>query len=646
MESTCSPSELPQSTAPSSPPLPSIDLSSPHIPPLQSLINRNTLKELDLSAILRNPQLRHDLIFDAGLQFRPTSSRRKRELADRYWRAVTQEIESGCTCVSFDAEGRPCDCVCVCSRAPTPPTKPVLTYLSSRGVATLRMPSRVQSLLSEFLEVLLYVIQPLSSISGTYSQPGTFQAQVDQHAAQAAELRSAFDPKLIQQELRHQLFDPSGLFSLIGQTLKSHCAPMRDRAVDAMVAVAKSCAPGQGGTKADAVKAVRMCLDILELMKLDIANHQLQTLRPFLIDSSGPYELKIFQDRKGPASALDFTRTWLQTAHGKLMASNSINHPFKPSEPLVFDSLPYTQQVYLSVIKGFFDLVFDPPQVPSSTHIPHSAQPSHSTAPLPSYPETTYLDSARLLILANDASDAAALYLFLMLYRQLVFSSNQPSATGARDGSGLTEADMLQLKKEIRDISSSHLGVLLGNADTEGLSESERERRRKWRADIVLQIALRAKEAQSSKPGATCSTVPDESTLRLAERWTSTNMRSGSALSVMLKNKIRDAVFSHVLALTFFSRDSSRLLKRSDEPLVANVPPPSAGMEPLADEIASLSERLAKVASIHIAAYLPLYEQDGFLHSPSSPPPPSPTVSASSVPCTLSLDSSPAGCSA
>jgi len=43
---------------------------------------------------------------------------------------------------------------------------------------------------------------------------------------------------------------------------------MRDQIVEAMVEVAQSCAPGGSGTKADAVKAVRMCLDILVLMKL------------------------------------------------------------------------------------------------------------------------------------------------------------------------------------------------------------------------------------------------------------------------------------------------------------------------------------------------------------------------------------------
>ena len=91
---------------------------------------------------------------------------------------------------------------------------------------------------------------------------------MQEHAAQAAYMRSVFDPELIEQELRHELFDPSGLFLTIGRTLKSHCAPMRDRAVENMIAVAQSCAPSGGGSKADAVKAVRLCMDILEFMKL------------------------------------------------------------------------------------------------------------------------------------------------------------------------------------------------------------------------------------------------------------------------------------------------------------------------------------------------------------------------------------------
>jgi hypothetical protein len=189
-------------------------------------------------------------------------------MAENYWNAITRELESGCTCVSFDPQGKPHDLICACGKVSLPPVNPILAISAPLQVLTLRMPSRILPLLTEFLEVLLSVIQPLSSISGMYVNPNTFQAQMQEHAAQAAYMRSVFDPELIEQELKHGLFDPSGLFQTIGRTLKSHCAPMRDRAVEGMIAVAQACAPGGSGTKADAVKAVRMCMDILELMKL------------------------------------------------------------------------------------------------------------------------------------------------------------------------------------------------------------------------------------------------------------------------------------------------------------------------------------------------------------------------------------------
>lgn len=61
---------------PSSPVVPSIpiDTNSAHIPSLQPLINRQTLKELDLDAILRNPQLRalYFLKFNLKANYIPT----------------------------------------------------------------------------------------------------------------------------------------------------------------------------------------------------------------------------------------------------------------------------------------------------------------------------------------------------------------------------------------------------------------------------------------------------------------------------------------------------------------------------------------------------------------------------------------------
>jgi T-complex protein 11 len=207
------------------------------------------------------------LLFDSGLQFRPTSSRRKRDQAEHYWSAITRELETGCTCVTWDGSGQVIDPACICKDLPLPATHPVAAFLPNSRRTTLRMTSRIRNLFSELLEVLVSVIQPLpSSVYGMTMRPSALQPTIDKHAAQAEHLRSVLDPELIQQEIYHGVWDPSGLFQIIGETLKCHCAPMRDRNVEAMTQMAHSCVSGKDG--ASLAKAIRMCFDVLELMKL------------------------------------------------------------------------------------------------------------------------------------------------------------------------------------------------------------------------------------------------------------------------------------------------------------------------------------------------------------------------------------------
>lgn len=132
------------------------------------------------------------------------------------------------------------------------------------------MPSRIRPLLQELLLVLLSIITPQTALVSTSPQSGRISVQQrrKQQQEQAQSLRAVLDVDLIEQEMRHGLFDPSGAFEVIGQILKSHCAPMRDQAVDAMVQLAKTCAPSGEGSKADAVRAIRECFELLELMKL------------------------------------------------------------------------------------------------------------------------------------------------------------------------------------------------------------------------------------------------------------------------------------------------------------------------------------------------------------------------------------------
>lgn len=88
----------------------------------QPPINSSTLKSLDANEILKNPQLRHDLLFDA-LAFRPVSTittshpssdpardpaldpRAACAVADMYWESIDEEITKGCRCARWRVDG-------------------------------------------------------------------------------------------------------------------------------------------------------------------------------------------------------------------------------------------------------------------------------------------------------------------------------------------------------------------------------------------------------------------------------------------------------------------------------------------------------------------------------------------------------------
>jgi hypothetical protein len=148
----------------------------------------------------------HDLLFDSGLQFRPTSGRSKLD-ASPYWAALLQELETGCTCASFDYDHQPTTLLCACSQSPRAPSEPLLAFSRQYPVVTVRMPSRIKPLLTELLAVLLNIIQPLPpACAGVYMQEPTTgpvgaRHQAVQHAAQAAALHAVLDPDLIVQEI-------------------------------------------------------------------------------------------------------------------------------------------------------------------------------------------------------------------------------------------------------------------------------------------------------------------------------------------------------------------------------------------------------------------------------------------------------------
>jgi len=92
----------------------------------QPPINLASLRGLDATEILKNPQLRHDLLFDS-LAFRPINStapfphsyaevlnsgttpvfdpRTSSVVVDMYWESVAEELATGCRCARWEVNG-------------------------------------------------------------------------------------------------------------------------------------------------------------------------------------------------------------------------------------------------------------------------------------------------------------------------------------------------------------------------------------------------------------------------------------------------------------------------------------------------------------------------------------------------------------
>ncbi|KAF5389174.1 hypothetical protein D9757_003525 [Collybiopsis confluens] len=626
-----------------------IDIVMAHVPSTHPYVSRNTLKELDLDVILRNPQLPYTDIALCLPKQATTSCLTMACNFGRHALAVNGSYPKPIGVPSFEKSNQ------------LPPPNPIVGYCPALRVVTVRTPSRIRPLLAEFLEVLLLVIQPLQSVSGMYVNPDSFKAQMQEHSIQADYIRSIFDPALVEQQLRHDIFDPSSLLRVIGSTLKGHCAPMRDKAVEDMVRAAETCSPGGNGTKADAVNAVRACFDILELMKLDIANHQLQSLRLSISRTSAVYE---FQNFRARSSACHTTRQWLKSSTTSLSSRISpIPHPHYPHNSIDFHDLGRNRQIYLSVLKGLTDLVFYSP-VAASESIP-GARFWESSNSCVNYPETLYLDQVRLGSLSRDLDDIVVSYMLLLLFRQLIHASEseeEPSSITSRPPlSRLDDATLLKIKNEITVINSSRVGHLLLPAH--GQVAKDGNKFADFKDNIVLHIAKRAQQFRNpprntnssltsafspllnspitpscippatnddtatsscSPPSHSFSIPPDPRIVNLASRWIAENISLTSSLFSVIYNRLHEAVFAGVVAQAYPGRqyttgqlfssaiESSAPLRQGGQPYSM---PLVSGMEPLADELRTLTEKIARVAVIHLNAYTPIYECNGFLET-------------------------------
>lgn len=230
----------------------------PHHPPIQSYptvafsemfdsellppVNVNSLREIELQEIIKNPQLRHDIVFDPQLQFRPNldgeRGRRKKMATELYWNSVVAE------CEALAAASTPAEASIIVD---APNSKLTILFITLRDILHSLLPARDRE-------------------------------HVD----------SVLDPDLLIQRLRQCVLDFTSLAHWIAMVFKAHCAPMRDSWVDQMVARVEQGVASQSPQRI--VEGLRMMFAILEAMKLDVANHQIRTLRPVMVENAIEFE--------------------------------------------------------------------------------------------------------------------------------------------------------------------------------------------------------------------------------------------------------------------------------------------------------------------------------------------------------------------
>ncbi|OXB69301.1 hypothetical protein ASZ78_015701, partial [Callipepla squamata] len=109
------------------------------------------------------------------------------------------------------------------------------------------------------------------------------------------------DTDLIRQQAEHNAVDIHGLANYIINTMGKLCAPIRDNDIKQLKATE------------NIVELLRQIFHVLDLMKMDVANYTIQSLRPYLRRNLVDYERTKFQEiLEETPSALDLTTEWIK----------------------------------------------------------------------------------------------------------------------------------------------------------------------------------------------------------------------------------------------------------------------------------------------------------------------------------------------
>ncbi|XP_072497932.1 T-complex protein 11 homolog isoform X4 [Notamacropus eugenii] len=123
-----------------------------------------------------------------------------------------------------------------------------------------------------------------------------------------SQIEEVMDMELLKQEADHGALDVSHLSTYILSMMTMLCAPIRDEEVQKLESIS------------DPVQLLREIFHVLGLMKMDMVNFTIQSIRPHLQEHSIQYERAKFQEllQRMP-NFLDHTTKWLSQAAAEVM---------------------------------------------------------------------------------------------------------------------------------------------------------------------------------------------------------------------------------------------------------------------------------------------------------------------------------------
>ncbi|CAJ1057553.1 T-complex protein 11-like protein 1 [Xyrichtys novacula] len=231
----------------------------------------------------------------------------------------------------------------------------------------------LESQLKEDPPVYGHAIKLLAEIKETllsFLQPG--QGRLHSH------IEEVLDLALIHQQADKGALDMGQLSHFIIGMMSSLCAPCRDEDINKLRDIT------------DTVLLLKEIFSVLDMMKVDMANFALSSIRPYLMQQSAEYERSKFQDflEKQP-NALDYTEKWLENSARSLRETRVTGSNNASSDPSPLSILDVHNYAYLLLLRW-----------------------DHSSDP---FPETVLMDQVRFQKMQQEAEQLILLSSVLLI---------------------------------------------------------------------------------------------------------------------------------------------------------------------------------------------------------------------------------------